>query len=52
MELATNRVLGSNQLTFQSDGTPNPFKVPFEKPVEILPGCTYVISALLRVSFQ
>ena len=44
------RVLGSNQLTFSSDGTNATFRVMFKDPVEILPNTNYTASATLKVT--
>jgi len=44
----SGRVLGSNQLTFSSDGTNATFRVMFKDPVEILPATNYTASATLK----
>ena len=46
----SGRVLGSNQLTFSSDGTNATFRVMFKDPVEILPATNYTASATLKVN--
>ncbi|CAG5123777.1 unnamed protein product [Candidula unifasciata] len=42
------KIVGSNDPTFQCDGTTSTFRVMFKEPVEILPNTSYIASATLK----
>ncbi len=48
----SGRLLGSNELSFLSDGTNSTFRVMFKEPVEILPNTNYTASATLKVGIR
>lgn len=43
------KVMGSNDPTFQCDGSTSTFRVMFKEPVEILPNTSYIACATLKV---
>lgn len=45
----SERLLGSNEVSFTSDGTNSTFRVMFKEPIEILPQTNYTASATLKV---
>lgn len=45
----SERLLGSNEVSFTSDGTNSTFRVMFKEPIEILPNTNYTASATLKV---
>jgi len=44
----TGKTLGSNDTTFQCDGSSSTFRVLFKEPVELAPLVTYIASACLK----
>jgi len=44
----SGRLLGSNELSFQSDGSNSTFRVMFKEPIEIQPNTNYTASATLK----
>ncbi len=50
MDYVSGRLLGSNELSFLSDGTNSTFRVMFKEPIEILPNTNYTASATLKAS--
>ncbi len=45
----SERLLGSNEVSFTSDGTNCTFRVMFKEPIEIAPNANYTASATLKV---
>ena len=45
-------MLGSNEVSFLSDGTNSTFRCMFKEPVEILPNTNYTASTTLKVVFS
>ena len=43
------RLLGSNEISFSSDGTNGTFRVMFKEPIEIQHNTNYTASATLKV---
>ncbi len=50
LHTGSGRLLGSNEVAFQSDGSTNTFKVMFKEAIEILPNTNYTASATLKVN--
>jgi BTB/POZ domain-containing protein 1/2 len=48
----TNKVLGSNDTTFSSDGSTSVFRVMFEEPIQVLANNSYTASATIKVSIN
>ena len=48
----STKVMGSNDPTFQCDGTTSTFRVMFKEPVEILPNTSYIACATLKVCLE
>ncbi|CAG5134957.1 unnamed protein product [Candidula unifasciata] len=48
VHMDSTKVLGSNDPTFQCDGTTSTFRVMFKEPVEILPNTSYIACATLK----
>ncbi|XP_046358644.1 BTB/POZ domain-containing protein 1-like isoform X2 [Haliotis rufescens] len=44
----TSKVMGSNDTSFQCDGSTSTFRVMFKEPVEILPNSSYIACATLK----
>ncbi|KAI6211670.1 BTB domain-containing protein [Aphelenchoides besseyi] len=47
-DCSITKSIARTELKFESNGTEEPFRIPFAEPVEITPGCTYIASALLK----
>ena len=45
----SGRLLGSNEISFSSDGTNGTFRVMFKEPIEIQHNTNYTASATLKV---
>ncbi len=43
-------VLGSNEVTYVADGSPNTFRVAFKEPIPLNPNVNYLASATIKVS--
>lgn len=43
-------VLGSNDVTYLSDGSPNTFRVAFQEPIPLTPHVNYLACATIKVS--
>ncbi|RUS85740.1 hypothetical protein EGW08_006534 [Elysia chlorotica] len=48
IHMDSTKVMGSNDPTFQCDGTTSTFRVMFKEPVEILPNTSYIACATLK----
>ncbi|XP_005109158.1 BTB/POZ domain-containing protein 1 isoform X2 [Aplysia californica] len=48
IHMDSTKVIGSNDPTFQCDGTTSTFRVMFKEPVEILPNTSYIACATLK----
>lgn len=48
IHMDSTNVMGSNDPTFQCDGTTSTFRVMFKEPVEILPNTSYIACATLK----
>ena len=46
---SSERLLGSNEVSFTSDGSNSTFRVMFKEPIEITPNINYTASATLKV---
>ena len=46
----SERLLGSNEVSFTSDGSNSTFRVMFKEPIEIAPNTNYTASATLKVT--
>ena len=45
----SERLLGSNEVSFTSDGSNSTFRVMFKEPIEVQPNTNYTASATLKV---
>ena len=52
ISLNLGRLLGSNEISFSSDGTNATFRVMFKEPIEIQHNTNYTASATLKVSMM
>ncbi|GFO14758.1 BTB/POZ domain-containing protein 2 [Plakobranchus ocellatus] len=48
IHMDSTKVMGSNDPTFQCDGSTSTFRVMFKEPVEILPNTSYIACATLK----
>ena len=48
----SERLLGSSEVSFTSDGSNSTFRVMFKEPIEIQPNTNYTASATLKVTFS
>ena len=48
----SERLLGSSEVSFTSDGSNSTFRVMFKEPIEIQPNTNYTASATLKVSLN
>ncbi|KAI6172614.1 PHR domain protein [Aphelenchoides besseyi] len=48
-DCSITKSIARNELKFESNGTEEPFRIPFVEPVDITLGCAYTVSALLKV---
>ena len=46
---SSERLLGSNEVSFNSDGSQSTFRVMFKEPIEVQPNTNYTASATLKV---
>ncbi|KAI6180604.1 PHR domain protein [Aphelenchoides besseyi] len=49
-DCSITKSIARTELKFESNGTGEPFRIPFAEPVEITLGCAYSASALLKGS--
>ncbi|KAI6180787.1 BTB domain-containing protein [Aphelenchoides besseyi] len=47
-DFSITKSIARTELKFESNGTEEPFRIPFAEPVEITLGCAYIASALLK----
>eukprot|EP00088_Acartia_fossae_P037184 TRINITY_DN38355_c0_g2_i7.p1 TRINITY_DN38355_c0_g2~~TRINITY_DN38355_c0_g2_i7.p1 ORF type:complete len:909 (-),score=209.45 TRINITY_DN38355_c0_g2_i7:467-3193(-) len=48
LHTGSGRILGSNEITFNSDGSNSSFRVMFKEPIEVQPGTNYTAVSTLK----